>query len=106
MPGIHRLGDANSGHSCPPYSPDGTGTPSACAKGCPTVLVNGRPAATLGDVTTLHLCIGEESVGIHAGIYIMGRTVLAGGRPVQAMGDLNSCAAVLVNGSPNVIVGG
>lgn len=106
MPGIHRVGDANSGHSCPPYSPSGSGEPSICVLGCPTVLVNGLPAATLGDITNVHLCIGEDSVGPHVGTYIAGRNVLAGGRPVQAMGDINSCKAVLVGGSPNVIVGG
>lgn len=104
--GIHRFGDLNTPHSCPPYSPSGFGFPSCSMEGCATVFVNGLPVTTASHITMWHPCTDWDDWGWHPGVYIWERTVLAEGMPVQAVGDINSCKAVLASGSENVIVGG
>ena len=76
--------------------------------GNPTVLVNGQPAATVGDLHVCPMC----SPGPHVGgpVVVGAPTVLIGGRPAARVGDTCTCAApapdVIVQGSPNVLVGG
>ena len=76
--------------------------------GNPTVLINGRPAATLGDMHVCPMC----SPGPHVGgpVMVGAPTVLIGGRPAARVGDACTCQApspdVIVQGSPNVLIGG
>ena len=75
--------------------------------GNPTVLINGQPAATVGDLHACPLC----SPGPHVGgpVLLGAPTVLIGGRPAARVGDTCACAApapdVIVSGSPNVLIG-
>ena len=76
--------------------------------GNPTVLINGQPAATVGDMHVCPMC----SPGPHVGgpVMVGAPTVLIGGRPAARVGDACTCAApspdVIVQGSPNVLIGG
>jgi uncharacterized Zn-binding protein involved in type VI secretion len=96
MPAAARLGDKGIPH-CSPY---------VIATGNPTVLINGRPAATIGDVSTPHKRPGGDSCKTHVAPIITGSTtVLIGGRPAARLGDLlGSCTAV-ATGSTNVFIG-
>ena len=75
--------------------------------GSPNVLVNGQPAATLGDMHVCPLC----SPGPHVGgpVAAGAPTVLINGKPAARVGDVCTCAApapdVIVSGSPNVLIG-
>ena len=79
----------------------------AVTSGNPTVLIGGRPAATVGDLHVCPLC----SPGPHVGgpVMVGAPTVLIGGRPAARMGDPCVCAApapdVIVSGCPTVLVG-
>ena len=76
--------------------------------GSPNVLINGQPAATVGDLHVCPMC----SPGPHVGGPILAGspTVLVNGKPLARMGDACACAApapdVILAGSPNVLVGG
>ena len=87
---------------------DATAHGGVVTSGNPTVLINGQPAAAVGDLHVCPLC----SPGLHVGGPVMAGapTVLIGGRPAARVGDACTCAApapdVIVSGSPNVLVGG
>ena len=76
--------------------------------GSPNVLVNGQPAAGLGDLHVCPMC----SPGPHVGGPILAGspTVLVNGKPMARAGDACACAApapdVILAGSPNVLIGG
>ncbi len=76
--------------------------------GNPTVLINGQPAATMGDLHVCPMC----SPGPHVGGPVMAGapTVLIGGKPAARSGDMCTCSApapdAIVQGSPNVLIGG
>jgi uncharacterized Zn-binding protein involved in type VI secretion len=80
------------------------------ARGCATsgsrdVLINGRPAARVGDGGPHAACCGPNRWTIATG----SRTVLVGGRPAARRGDLaRHCGGigVLATGSIDVWVGG
>ncbi len=89
-----RLGDATSGGG-------------QVISGAPTVFINGRPAARVGDqiltprVEPQRPCVGGPIVSGSA-------TVFIGGKPAARMGDLAVTACgpeAIVTGSPNVVVG-
>ena len=68
--------------------------------GNPTVLIEGSPAATLGDQ---HNCpLGATGQHSAVGPFI---TVLIGGKPALRQGDSSSCGAVLIGGSGTVLIG-
>lgn len=81
---------------------DPSGHSGTLGPGEPTVLIGGRPAATVG---TAHTCAtpghppsplappGSSSVRI-------------GGRPAARVGDLAGCGAPIVAGCPTVLIGG
>ena len=79
--------------------------------GCPTVLINGQPAARQGD---MHVCPmvnpGTPPTPHVGGPVAMGApTVLIGGVPAARMGDMCICAGppdTIALGSPNVLIGG
>ena len=86
---------------------DVTAHGGAVTSGNPTVLINGQPAATVGDLHVCPLC----SPGPHVGgpVLLGAPTVLIGGRPAARVGDPCACAApapdVIVSGCPTVLVG-
>lgn len=94
MPPAARMGDL-TGHPGTILGP-----------GVPTVLIEGRPAATVG---TLHTCTLPPPVGPHPPSAIMPPgclTVLIGGRPAARMGDIAGCGAPIVSGAVTVRIGG
>jgi len=106
VPPQGRLGDksqaASDAHGCPlcPHSVFG---PSI--QGSPDVLVNNRPALRLGDPGTHTPCCGGNTWIAQKG----SATVLINGKPAHRMGDMvQHCGGVgqLIEGSPDVIVGG
>ncbi len=72
--------------------------------GNPTVLIEGRPAAALGD---LHTCAMPPLAGPHPpGPIASGSpTVLIGGRPAARVTDLAACGATILQGAPSVLIG-
>ena len=87
---------------------DATAHGGVVTSGNPTVLINGQPAAALGDLHVCPMC----SPGPHVGgpVMVGAPTVLIGGKPAARVGDACACAApapdVIVSGSPNVLIGG
>jgi uncharacterized Zn-binding protein involved in type VI secretion len=96
MPGfVQRVGDANQ-------------VGGVILEGDPTVLVNGRPVATIGDSVSPHFCCGvPHCPPIHcsAETTATSATVLVGGKPICVTGDIDTCGHSRVLGSTNVIVG-
>lgn len=66
--------------------------------GCPTVLINGLAAATLGGMLA---CVGGFDT-IIAG----SSTVFINGKPAARMGDMTAHGGTIVLGSLNVMIGG
>ena len=71
------------------------GGPSSRAR--PVVLINGMPAARIGDACT---CVGPPDV-------IVGGSsrVLIAGSPAARLGDATAHGGVIAAGSPTVIIG-
>jgi len=65
--------------------------------GCPTVYINGLPAARVSDMA---FCAGGPDV-IAMGSF----TVLIAGMPAARMGDMTAHGGSIVLGSPNVMIG-
>ena len=94
-----RLGDM---HMCPMVTP---GTPPIPHVGgpilppcCPTVIIEGMPAARVGDMA---LCVGPpDSIA-------MGSTsVIIGGQPAARLGDPTVHGGVIVLSAMTVMIGG
>jgi uncharacterized Zn-binding protein involved in type VI secretion len=66
--------------------------------GCPTVLIEGQPAARMGDLLT---CAGPPDFIIKGSA-----TVLIGGMPAARMGDTTSHGGTIMVGSFRVMIGG
>lgn len=84
---------------------DATSHPGTIAgPGAPSVLINGQPAARVGD---LHACALPPLAGPHPPTPIArgSATVLIAGQPAARMGDVTGCGATIVVGSPNVLIG-
>jgi uncharacterized Zn-binding protein involved in type VI secretion len=97
MPPAARINDM---HTCPQATPGGTphvGGP-ILPPGAPTVLIEGMPAARVGDLCS---CAGPPD-SIAAG----STTVMIGGAPAARMGDMTSHGGTIVIGSPTVMIGG
>lgn len=97
MPPAARIGDQ---HVCPMINPGGpphTGGPVVAA-GVPTVLIEGRPAAVLGDTC---VCAGPPDI-----IITGSSTVLIGGKPAARMGDSTAHGGTITTGGSTVIIGG
>lgn len=73
--------------------------------GAANVLINGLPAARMGD---MHACTLPPPAGPHPASTIVdgSGSVLIGNQPAARMGDLSGCGATIVAGSANVIIGG
>jgi uncharacterized Zn-binding protein involved in type VI secretion len=95
MPPAARITDM---HTCPlPGTPPHFGGP-VTGPGVSTVLIEGLPAAVLGDMC---VCIGPpDAITMGSG------TVLIGGRPAARMGDLTAHTGAIVSGALTVIIGG
>ena len=64
---------------------------------CTTVLIEGKPAARIGDLAT---CVGPTD------IIITGETtVLIGGKPAARIGDTTMHGGVIVTGASAVVIG-
>jgi len=99
MPLAARLNDM---HSCPMQTP---GTPPVphvggpiIGPGEPTVLIEGMPAARVGDNA---VCVGPPDV-IASG----STSVLIGGMPAARMGDSTAHGGTISIGAPTVDIGG
>ena len=96
MPPAARLTDM---HTCP--MSDGpkphVGGPIT-GPGCPTVLIGGLPAATVGTIAT---CVGPPDSLVKGST-----TVMIGGMPAVRMGDMTAHGGVVVGGFPQVMIGG
>lgn len=96
MPPAARVNDM---HVCPLFngpSPH-VGGP-ILPPGSPTVLIEGMPAARMGDMAT---CAGPPDTILQGS-----GTVLIEGRPAARMGDMTSHGGQIVAGSPTVMIGG
>lgn len=97
MPPAARITDF---HSCPMVDPSGVphvGGP-VLPPGEPTVLIEGMPAARLGDMAT---CTGPPDT-IIAG----SSSVLIAGTPAARLGDSTAHGGTIAAGSATVMIGG
>lgn len=104
MPSAARLGDlhvgvCDHGDICCPHNVSGP-----IAEGSNNVMTNGKPQARLGDSVT-HNCphCGTGNISEGSG------TVFANGKPIARVGDKVTYpggVGTIVEGSPNVVVGG
>lgn len=95
MAGIQRVGDKNTAGGL-------------ILTGDPTVLVNGRPIATVGSLVTPHPCCGAKGcppVHCAAETTSILSTVLVNGTPVVTTGSIDTCGHMRSIGSIDVIVG-
>lgn len=99
MPGAARLNDIGKGHECFPDTP--------VIAGSPDVIINGQPAARVGDAVATHGCPcpnvphGMHSRAISAGA----ATVIINGKQAARIGDAIDCGGAISTGSGNVIIG-
>lgn len=104
MPGVARVGDAESG-SCP-IGPSSLAPPLAIAAGAATVFCNGKPTARTGDPYAgvhVHIPPPHPTHGVFCG---QGSgAVFAEGAPVFRKGDPTSCPSVQVGSSEDVFCG-
>ncbi|MGE0546323.1 MAG: PAAR domain-containing protein [Kofleriaceae bacterium] len=106
MPPQGRLGDKSQvpvcAHGCPACPHPAIGP---AIGGSPDVNVNGRPALRAGDPGIHAACCGPNTWTAQAG----SSTVFINNMPAHRMGDADThCGGIgkLIEGSPNVIVGG
>ena len=66
--------------------------------GCPTVMIGGLPAATVGDLCT---CVGPPDT-----IILGSATVMIGGKPAARMTDQTAHGGIIMQGCPTVLIGG
>src|SRR3954468_12055336 len=93
-----RIGDM---HICPMVTPGVPPIPHVggpiVGPGCPTVLIGGMPAATMGDMCT---CVGPPDTSIRGSIGVMIR-----GKPAARIGDQCARGGVITLGFPTVLIG-
>jgi uncharacterized Zn-binding protein involved in type VI secretion len=95
MPAVARQGDSGVAH-CSGYT---------IAGGSPDVFINGRPAARVGDSSTVHLRPGSPCVPHTASISQGSGTVNVNGRPLARVGDALAGCTTIAQGSPTVSAG-
>lgn len=94
MPGpVATLG---SMHMCPLCSGTVPHVGGPISQGEPNILINGKPAATMGSVCT---CVGPPDM-----IAQGAPNVFFNGKPVACIGDLTAHGGTITTGEPNVIV--
>ncbi|MFT5722580.1 MAG: putative Zn-binding protein involved in type VI secretion [Motiliproteus sp.] len=89
-----RLGDR---HSCPAYHGDDPHVGGPINTGSATVLIDGMPAATVGDTAVCH--------GPPAIITTGSATVLINDKPAARMGDSTAHGGAILAGCPSVLMG-
>jgi len=97
MPLAARITDM---HTCPMVNPNGSphvGGP-ILPPGAPTVLIEGMPAARMGDMA---ICSGPPDTIIQGSA-----TVMIEGMPAARMGDMTAHGGQIMAGSPTVMIGG
>lgn len=98
MPKAARLTDTGSGHECFP--------PSPVSAGSPDVIINGLPAARVGDTLAPHACSCGGGHGTHSRAIASGSSsVIINGKQAARTGDGISCGGVIISGSGDVIIG-
>lgn len=96
MPAAARRGDAGVPH-CSGYT-------IASASG--DVIINGRGAARVGDVSTPHLRPGGKKCPIHSAAIVGGSSsVIINGRAAARVGDPLAACTRVATGSGDVIIG-
>ena len=95
MPAAARRGDAGVPH-CSPY---------VIATASSDVLINGRGAARVGDVSTPHLRPAKKCPPHVAPIITGSRSVLINGRPAATVGSKLALCTMVATGSFDVIIG-
>ncbi len=96
MPLAARVGDM---HTCPMANPNGNphvGGP-VMPPGLVTVMIEGMPAATVGNMCT---CAGPPD-----SIVMGSQTVLIGGKPAARMGDTTAHGGQITVGAATVMIG-
>jgi uncharacterized Zn-binding protein involved in type VI secretion len=94
MPGVARVGDAGQVH-CSGFT---------MATGSPNVLINGRPAVRVGDLTTVHKKPDGEGCTPHVARVSAGSSsVFVNGRPLARIGDPIANCTKILQGSSDVI---
>ncbi|MBN0986927.1 type VI secretion system PAAR protein [Amphritea pacifica] len=95
MPKAARLGDIGSGHGCFPATP--------IVSGSGDVLIEGVPAARVGDALAPHGCrkCPPHGRAVAAG----SSTVMINGKPAARVGDSISCGGSVASGSGSVSIG-
>jgi uncharacterized Zn-binding protein involved in type VI secretion len=96
MPAAARRGDPGLIH-CSPWT---------IANGSPDVYINGRPAARVGDKTSLHLRPGLICPPHTAAISQGAATVFINGRPAARVGSAVAGCTKVIGGSSDVEIGG
>lgn len=99
MPGAARLNDIGKGHECFPDTP--------VIAGSPDVIINGLPAARVGDAVATHGCPCPNAPhGMHPRAIAAGAaTVIINGKQAARIGDAINCGGAISTGSGNVIIG-
>lgn len=95
MPAAARQGDAGVPH-CSPY---------VIASASADVVINGRGAARVGDVSTGHLRPGKRCPAHVAAIITGSSSVFINGRPAATVGSKLAACTAVATGSSDVIVG-
>ena len=95
MPAAARRGDAGVPH-CSAY---------VIATASSDVLINGRGAARVGDVSTPHSVPARRCFRHVAPIILGSRSVLITGRPAATVGSKLAGCTVIATGSGDVIIG-
>ena len=99
MPAAARLSD--------PIAPHGCWSGGVISGASGDVLINGIPAARLGDPGTPHSWICPKPPPPHGVTISAGSgTVLINGKPAARVGDSTGCGTVISGGSGTVIIGG
>ncbi|MDT8323226.1 MAG: PAAR domain-containing protein [Bacteroidota bacterium] len=91
---VARVGDM---HVCPLYNGPVPHVGGPIVTGAPTVLINGMPAARVGDSCT---CVGPPD-----SIVTGSATVFLAGMPAARVGDSTAHGGSIVVGSPTVFIG-
>lgn len=86
-----------SNHQCPMCNGIVLHIGGPITQGSPNVLINGKPAATIGSICT---CIGPPDTVVTGN-----STVLINGKPIACVGDMTAHGGIIVSGSSNVIIG-
>ncbi len=98
MPPAARLSDM---HTCPMQTPGVPPIPHVggpiTGPGVATVLIEGMPAAVVGDNC---VCVGPPDTIVKGST-----TVMIGGKPAARMGDTTAHGGSIVLGASNVIIG-